>query len=169
MEKIMNFWRIKMYPGGDTVWGEDNLPWILENKGFIGMGKWHVSQEQNETFVKQMKTGDIVGVMIYDRLVALVQVTAPAVELDSERIEHPDGYWHWVLGENDNLKWLVYRRPVRVLDWNIGNVRPAVDAGRSATLVRCADLDAPSNKAIVDWFKDVRASFEKRGIAQLLD
>lgn len=165
----MNFWRIKMYPDGDTAWGEDNLPWILENKGFIGMGKWHASQEQNESFVKQMKTGDIVGVMIFDCLVALVQVTAPAVELDSEKIEYDGGYGYRVFGEVDNLNWLVYRRPVRVLDWNIGNVRPAIDAGRSATLVRCADLDAPSNKAIVDWFKDVHASFEKRGIAQLLD
>ena len=165
----MNFWRMKMYPDGDTAWAANNVPWILEHKGFIGMGKWDKSFKQNEDFVKRMKTGDIVGVMIYDRLVALVQVTAPAVELDSERIEHPDGYWHWALGENDNLKWLVYRRPVRVLDWNIGNVRKPVEAGPTSTLVYCDNLDAPSNKAIVDWFKDVCASFEKRGIAQLLD
>ena len=160
---------MKMYPDGDTAWAANNVPWILEHKGFIGMGKWDKSFKQNEDFVKQMKTGDIVGVMIYDRLVALVQVTAPAFELDSERIEHPDGYWYWALGENDNLKWLVYRRPVRVLDWNIGNVRRPVEAGSTPTLVYCNNLDAPSNKAIVDWFNDVRASFEKRGIAQLLD
>ena len=141
----------------------------LENKGFIGMGKWDASHEQNEAFVKQMKTGDIVGVLIFDRLVALVQVTAPAVELDSEKREYPGGYGYRAFGENNKLDWLVYRRPVRVLDWNVGNVRPAIDAGRSATLVHCSDLNAPSNKAIVDWFNDVRASFEKRGIAQLLD
>ena len=168
----MNFWRMKMYPDGDTEWGEKHVPWILENKGFIGMGKWNTSQRKNDSFVKEMETGDIVAVMIYDRLLALVQVTAPAIELDSKRIDYPEGYGYRVVGESEQLAWLVYRRPVRVLDWNIRKVPSdgnTIEAGLSATLVRCSDLNAPSNKVIVDWFNDVRDSFEKRGIAGLLD
>lgn len=170
MNQERNFWRIKMYPDGETAWGDKYVPWILENKGFIGMGKWKGAESQNEDFVKQMKVGDIVGVMIYNRLLALVQITDVAVELPSERIETEDGFWyHRVFGEIENLNWLAYRRAVRVLDWNIGGLREPIPAGFGKTVVRCSDLDATSNKAIVDWFNQVYESYELRGLAQTLD
>ncbi len=170
MNKERNFWRVKMYPDGDTAWGEKYVPWILEHKGFIGMGKWQDSELQNEDFVKHMKVGDIVAVMIYNRLLALVQITDVAVELPSERIEKEDGSWHHcALGETENLNWLVYRRAVRVLDWNIGGLREPIAATLTKTVVRCSDLDATSNKAIVDWFDQVCESYELRGLVQTLD
>lgn len=170
MAQERNFWRIKMYPAGDTAWGEKNVPWILENKGFIGMGIWKGSEAQNNAFVKEMKVGDIVGVMIYNRLLALVQVTDVAVELPHERIGNDDEDWYTrAFGETDRLDWMSLRRPVRVLDWNIGGLREPVPAGFGSTLAACRNLDAASNKAIVDWFNQVYESFELRGLAQMLD
>lgn len=176
MAQERNFWRIKMYPDGDTAWGEKNVPWILENKGFIGMGIWGnfkkqtSSEAQNNAFVKEMKVGDIVGVMIYNRLLALVQVTDVAVELPNERIVNDDEDWYdRAFGETDRLNWMPLRRPVRVLDWNIGGLREPVPAGFGSTLAACRNLDAASNKAIVDWFNQVYESFELRGLAQMLD
>ncbi len=166
MNKERNFWRVKMYPEGDTAWGDKYIPWILENKGFIGMGKWKGSEAQNEDFVKHMKVGDIVGVMILDRLLALVQITDVAIELPSERIEGGDSWGYRIFGETDNLSWLVYRRAVRVLDWNIGGLREPIPATSTKTVVRCSDLDATSNKAIVDWFNQVYDSYELRGLGQ---
>lgn len=170
MNQNRNFWRVKMYPDGDTAWGNKHVPWVLENKGFIGMGKWKDFESQRKQFVEDMKVGDIVAVMVYDRLLALVQITDVAVELPSERIEEDDGFWyHRVFGEAENLNWLVYRRAVRVLDWNIGGLRDSIPAQVTKTIVRCSDLDAASNKAIVDWFNEVYESYELRGLSKTLD
>ena len=166
MKQPNNFWRIKMYPAGNTEWGEDHTPWILQNMRFIGMGSWDDGQDQIRSFIDIMKVGDIVGVVVKNKLLALVQVTDLAKHINYTR-DLGKNYDYIPNEEDERLKWIIYRRPVRILDWNIAGM-PEITQERSTTLVRCDNKSAPSNVVIIDWFEHVKESFKARGLLHLL-
>ena len=77
---------------------------ILENKKIIGLGKWAGGQVEKEDFFNRMKVNDIVAIKNGGKLIALVQVIGGAYEVNDDESE---------------TDWIVFRRPIRVLDWDI--------------------------------------------------
>lgn len=161
MEQPKNFWRIKMYPAGDTDFGNQHTAWILEQKGVIGLGEWDKGQAQIHAFFNELQVGDIVCVVIGDKLLALTQVTDLAYQMPNERQTD----YCIVKNETDErLKWLVNRCPVKILDWNVSENLPTLDQYRSSSLVRMADFTKQSNEVVVEWFEKLKISYKKRGL-----
>lgn len=144
-----NFWRIKLYPNGDTDWGRKYTPWILEDKKIIGLGDWQKGKKQIHDFCHKMQVGDIVAVVIYDKPIALVQVC---------------GGYYKEYKSAEPLKWLVHRRPVRVLDWNAVEDMPLLSQKTSKSLVFIKDKKRQSNQLVIEWYEKVKRSYQLRGL-----
>ena len=154
-----NFWYIKLYPNGDVQWGKELTPWLLEKTGTIGLGEFNGSNGELDKsvvdFRNRVKIGDIVGVRVGADLLALVKVIGHVYTLQHEWTA--DGYAVVVDEKDERLGWYINRRAVRVLDWNVGGLRPPVPQTRGRTLSFCKDLDAATNKTLVDWYNEYQA------------
>lgn len=142
----MNFWHMQMHPTDEIEFSE-NIDWILEHKKIIGLGQWKDGEEQISTFINQIKVNDIVAVKRGSELIALVQVTGGAYKVTDDI--------------NPETRWIINRRPIRVLDWAIEPKKLKQPRG---TLNRCANDDVETTQTIKQWYKDVMKSFKKRKI-----
>ena len=97
------YWHMQIHPD-DTSFAEENVHSILEHKKIIGLGDWEAGKSTIDAFRNDMKVNDIVAVKNGGQLIALVQVV---------------GGWYEVADEDPALGWIVNRRPIRVLDWEL--------------------------------------------------
>lgn len=140
-----NFWHMQMFPGEKAEFCR-RVPQILEHHKFIGLGKWDERRGQIANFCEEMKVGDIVAIKNGAQLIALVQIIGGMYE---------------VRNDESDLGWIVYRRPIRVLDWEIEKRNLPQPRG---TLNKCTNEDADTTKVIVQWYEKVEKSFLERNI-----
>ena len=103
MTTNIQFWHMQMFPSDDPAFAE-KMPAILQQKQFIGLGDWDEHRNQISYFCETMQVNDIVAIKNGKRLIALVQIIGGMYE---------------VLDNNSEVSWMVYRRPIRVLDWEV--------------------------------------------------
>ena len=90
-----------------------------------------------------MKVNDIVAIKNGGKLIALVQVIGGAYEVNDDESE---------------TDWIVFRRPIRVLDWDIwGKTLPQP----RKTLVICSSENAETTKIIKEWHEKVNEVLTK--------
>ena len=146
---VNNYWHMQMHPTDELEKFSGYIDWILEHRGFIGMGEWEGGRETINTFVDEMTVNDIVAIKRGSKLVALVQIIGGAYFVPRES------------DEDERTKWIENRRPVRILDWAINGETLPQPMG---TLNRCANDQVKTTQIIKDWHERVKASFKKRGI-----
>ena len=94
-----------------------------------------------------MKVNDIVAIKNGGKLIALVQVIGGAYEVNDDESE---------------TDWIVFRRPIRVLDWDIwGKTLPQP----RKTLVICSSENAETTKIIKEWHEKVNEVLTKKGLS----
>ena len=139
---MTQYWHMQMHPD-DQNFSSENLHLILENKKIIGLGKWAGGQREMEDFVNRMQVNDIVAMKNGGELIALVQVIGGSYEVHNDPTE---------------TEWIVYRRPIRVLDWELSKNTLPQPRG---TLNICLNNDASTTKIIQDWHEKVNKVLEK--------
>jgi len=143
---MTQYWHMQMHPD-DQNFSAENLHLILENKKIIGLGEWAGGQSEMEDFVNRMQVNDIVAMKNGGKLIALVQVIGGSYKVTDDESE---------------TNWVVYRRPIRVLDWDIwGKTLPQP----RKTLVICSSESAETTKIIKEWHQKVNAVLTKRGVS----
>jgi len=75
---VNNYWHMQMHPTDELEKFSGYIDWILEHRGFIGMGEWEGGRETINTFVNEMTVNDIVAIKRGSKLVALVQIIGGA-------------------------------------------------------------------------------------------
>ena len=53
MEKMMNYWHMQMFPGNAPEL-DKNVPWIIQNRKFIGLGDWDEKRNQIGDFCERI-------------------------------------------------------------------------------------------------------------------
>ncbi len=143
---MTQYWHMQMHPD-DQNFSSENLHLILENKKIIGLGEWAGGQSEMDDFVRRMQVNDIVAMKNGGKLIALVQIIGGAYKVTDDESE---------------TNWVVYRRPIRVLDWEIwGKTLPQP----RKTLVICSSESAETTKIIKEWHQKVNAVLTKRGVS----
>lgn len=141
----IQFWHMQMFPGEAAGFAE-KVPYILQHYQFIGLGDWEEKKHQIPDFCERMKVNDVVAIKNGSRLVALVQVIGGVYEVSDDPSE---------------VGWIVYRRPIRVLDWAIDEKFLPHPRG---TLNICESEEAKTTEIIKDWYENVVRSFKLRGL-----
>lgn len=144
MENI-EYWHMQMFPTNESEFAKE-VPKILEHHKIIGLGKWDEKRNQIDNFIHKMKVNDIVAIKTGEKLIALVQVIGGVYEVPNDQ---------------SKLGWIYYRRPIRILDWEIEDKTLPQPRG---TLNICANDDVKTTKIIKEWHKRVEKSLNKRSI-----
>lgn len=140
------YWHMQIHPD-NTSFADEHLYSILENRKIIGLGDWKEGESTIFTFCNQVKVNDIIAIKNGSKLIALVQVI---------------GGSYTVCEDNSEIGWIKYRRPVRVLDWELwGKTLPQA----RGTLMKCVNDDAETTRIIRDWHMRVISVLKKRGIS----
>ena len=145
MKTNIQFWHMQMFPGGEPEFAE-KVPSILQHKQFIGLGDWEEHRNQISYFCDTMQVNDIVAIKDGKRLIALVQVIGGVYE---------------VWDDSSEMGWMVYRRPLRILDWEIEQCKLPHSRG---TLNLCVSDDVETTRVIREWYDKVKISFEQRNL-----
>ncbi|MDO4896748.1 MAG: hypothetical protein Q3971_05225 [Moraxella sp.] len=146
-----NFWHMQMHPTGLQDDFAPNIPYILEHRGFIGLGNWERDGKpdpQIAIFNERIAVNDIIAIRNGAKFIALVQVIGGAYHIKDD--SDPDT--HWI--EN--------RRPVRVLDWEIDGKQVRECPHYRPTLARCGSDDAETTQIIKTWYERVAKSLTAR-------
>lgn len=138
---------MQMFPSGNQEFAA-KVPSILEHHKIIGLGNWDDKRGQIDDFNNTMKVNDVVAIKTGEKLVALVQIIGGAYEVKNDESE---------------LGWIYYRRPIRILDWELEHKTLPQPRG---TLNRCANDDKETTRIIKEWHERVKKSFEERFISQ---
>ncbi|WP_345789999.1 pyruvate kinase [Spirabiliibacterium mucosae] len=134
---MLKLWHMQMH-GGEERNFSNYVPALLEHKRFIGLGEWKDPCGQIRKFCDDMQINDIVAIKNGKQLIALVQVIGKAYE---ER------------NDTSMAKWLVYRRPIRILDW--ADKSRKLPTGRMP-LQACVGDDKETSKVIAAWYDEVK-------------
>jgi len=138
----IQYWHMQMHPD-EMEFSE--VEYILEHKKIIGLGEWKEKSNQIPQFINDMKVNDIVAIKQGARLIALVQVIGGNYDVNDD--------------SDLDTKWIIHRRPIRVLDWAL--TERTIPQSRG-TLSRCTDPNVETTKIIKEWHKQVEESFTKR-------
>lgn len=147
-----NFWHMQMHPTDAQNDFAPNIPYILEHRGFIGLGHFYDNNgnldPQIAQFNDKIQVNDIIAIRNGAKFIALVQVIG--------------GAYH-IKGDADpRTKWIKHRRPVRVLDWEIDGKLVRECPAPMGTLNRCASDNADTTQIIKDWYHKVAKSLTAR-------
>lgn len=141
----IQFWHMQICPWDNPNFPE-KIPALLEHNRFIGVGDRDQNQGYILAFKDNVKVNDVIAIKNGLSLIALVQVIGGVYQVPET---------------DDELGWMVFRRPIRVLDWAIDAKQIPHSRG---TLVRCASDDVDTTKIIKQWFENVKHSFEQRNL-----
>lgn len=130
----MNYWHIQLHP--DDPLDHATLKSILTTKQIIGLGK---SNRDSESFRNVMKIDDVVVVRDGSTPIALVKVTGDAyIEQNTD----------------DALDWFDLRREIEIIDFYEVDYNFTIPQSRG-TLSICKNLNVPTSKIIMQWYKNV--------------
>lgn len=147
---MVNYWHMQMHPD-DLNTGAKNIHLILEQRKIIGLGEWPGGESARVSFTDEMKVNDIVAIKNGKSLIALVQIIGGSYTVTKD--------------EDENTEWIKYRRPIRILDWEVhGGTIPQP----MGTLNKCVDDEAKTTQIIKDWHNKVISILKKRGIQILV-
>ena len=142
------YWHMQIHPN-DKSFADEHVYSILEHKKIIGLGNWKEGKATIDTFRNEINVNDIVAIKNGEKLIALVQVI---------------GGWYEVKNDSTDIGWIENRRPVRVLDWELGEKTLPQPQG---TLNKCVN-DVETTRIIKDWHSRVIKSFDKRKLDVLV-
>jgi hypothetical protein len=142
----MTYWHMQMHPN-DKSFADEHVYSILEHKRIIGLGNWEEGRAVIAAFQDEMKVNDVVAIKNGAKLIALVQVIGGAYHVDNDGTE---------------IGWIEYRRPIRMLDWELDEKTLPQPRG---TLEKCVNKNAPTTQIISEWHGRVVESFKKRNLA----
>ncbi len=146
---MATYWHMQIHPDSQDF-AFEHIHSILENKKIIGLGNWEEGRDTIDKFVDEMQVNDIVAIKNGSILIALVQVIGGAYR---------------VTDEESDISWIEYRRPIRVLDWELWDKKLPHSRG---TLIKCVNNDADTTKIIKKWHKQVVKILKKRGLPDLV-
>ena len=141
----MTYWHMQMHPN-DKSFADKNVYSILEQQKIIGLGDWPGGQAVIAEFQNEMEVNDVVAIKNGSKLIALVQVIGGAYCVDKD---------------TSKTDWIVHRRPIRLLDWELEEKALPQPRG---TLDKCVDENASTTKIITEWHERVMESFKKRDL-----
>ena len=152
MNSEVNYWHMQMHPD-DKAYAEKNIHSILEHKKIIGLGHWQEGMDNGtiDEFNNKIKVNDVVAIKNGAKLIALVQVIGGSYQSNEAKSDI-----NFV-----DISWIKYRRPIRVLDWELSEELLPQPMG---TLNRCANDDVKTTKIIKNWHSKVIQSFQNRGL-----
>ena len=136
----MNFWHTQLHPDDRDTFNESRIQELLEQRAVIGLGQWDEGESVRTQFFNEMRVGDIVAVKNGNTPIALVRVVSKAY------IEH---------NVNENLDWFPNRRNIEVLDYYKNEYNFTFPDSRG-TLKICRDLNAPTSRLIIDWYRNAQ-------------
>lgn len=145
MAENKQFWHMQMHPNNKGFFDKYGRL-IIEHYKFIGLGHWEEHRSQIDQFMHRMQIGDIVAIKNGEEPVVLVEVT---------------GHCYIVPEDDSKLGWLVYRRPIRILDWNSDKRWKIIPRG---TLNICLDCDAKTSKDIMEWYGYAQKHLQELGV-----
>lgn len=141
---MATYWHMQMHPD-DKSFADEHIYDILGNKKIIGLGQWDDGKSAISTFKYKMNVNDIVAIKTGSKLIALVQVIGGQYEVQND---------------NSEIGWIVHRRPIRVLDWDLwGKTIPQP----RKTIEKCVS-EVNTTKIIRDWHERVVHLLKKRGL-----
>ncbi len=143
-----NFWHMQIHPSDSMGEFAPNIPYILEHRCFIGLGDWEEHKGQIDAFNNGIEVNDIVAIRKGATFIALVQVIGGAYKIVND--------------DDQRTHWIKYRRPVRVLDWEIDGKDLRECPQPRGTLNRCASDDVQTTKVIKQWYEKVAKSLIAR-------
>lgn len=146
-----NFWHMQMHPTNEQGDFAPNIPYILEQCRFIGLGEWEGGQEQIERFRHKMQVNDIVAIRDGAKFIALVQVIGGAYQIKND--------------SDPRTKWIENRRPIRILDWEIDGKKVRECPAPMGTINRCTNDHAETTQIIKEWYEKVATMMTARGVA----
>jgi hypothetical protein len=154
MEQI-TYWHMQMHPN-DKSYADKHIHSILENRKIIGLGDWEKGESTISVFNNEMKVNDIVAIKTGEKLIALVQIIGGAYKVEVEKDKDKS-----VPCDEKIIDWIIYRRPIRILDWELwGRTIPQ----RSGTLNKCVSKEVETTKIIKEWHERVVDVLNKRGL-----
>lgn len=155
---MTTYWHMQMHPD-DKSFADEHIYDILENRKIIGLGQWEEGKSAISTFKHEMDVNDIVAIKTGSRLIALVQVIGGAYE-----VQNINGADEVNNDSNKMMGWIVHRRPIRVLDWDLWGKTIPQPRG---TIERCVN-EVDTTKIIRDWHERVVYLLKKRGVPILV-
>jgi len=138
----ITYWHMQMHPD-DKSFANEHVYSILEHKKIIGLGNWGKGEGTINVFRNEMNVNDTVAIKNGGKLIALVQII---------------GGWYEVKSDNSDTGWIENRRPIRILDWELGEKTLPQPQG---TLNKCVN-DVETTRIIKEWHSRVIKSFDKR-------
>ncbi|AFI03678.1 hypothetical protein [Helicobacter cetorum] len=117
----------------------------------FGLGGWEHGNNQIAKFLNEIKVNGMVAIKVGQGLVALVQVIGGAYDIRK--------YAHYSVPKIEH-DWLIYRIPVRVLDW--ANSGESIPQGRG-TLNKCVNPSAETSQIILKWYEKVCVKLKEKG------
>lgn len=133
----MNYWHTQLHPDDRGTFNETRIRELLEQRAVIGLGQWDDGEAVRNQFFDEMRVGDIVAVKNGSTPIALVRVVSEAY------VEN---------NVNEELDWFQNRRNIEVLDY-YQNAYNFVFPDSRGTLKICRDLNAPTSRLIIDWYR----------------
>lgn len=139
---MTTYWHMQMHPD-DKSFADEHIYSILENRKIIGLGEWENGKPAISTFKHEMSVNDVVAIKTGAKLIALVQVIGGQYEVKNDTSE---------------IGWIIHRRPIRVLDWELwGKTLPQP----RGTIEKCVN-EVDTTKIIRDWHERVVYLLKKR-------
>ncbi|AFI05146.1 hypothetical protein HCD_00570 [Helicobacter cetorum MIT 99-5656] len=128
---------------------------ILKKYSLIGLNDWEHDNNQIAKFLNEVKVNNIVAMRAGATFIALVQVVGGAYDIRKDA--------HYSVSKIE-YDWLIYRRPVRVLDWADNSIGQCYVL--QGTLKIC-DLDrerlAMTSQTILKWYEKVCVNLKEKG------
>ncbi|WP_240329361.1 pyruvate kinase [Helicobacter suis] len=151
---FQEFWHMQMHQP-HLSWNAHDVRKILERYGFIGLADWEKGTAQIGNFLNTMRINDIVAVRKGKQLIALTQVIGAAYDIRKDRSL-------CIAKKEDNLvSWIIYRRPVKILDWAHGGFMeiPIKLPELRLTLKKCG----AGSRIVMDWYEKVEEPLRAKG------
>ena len=136
----MNYWHMQLHPDNSTTFNTDTIKRLLKEKKIIGLGEWDNDGGKRDQFYNRLTIGDIVAVKNGGEPIALVRV------IDNAYFDR---------NIDDNFDWFPNRRKIEILDFYKDEYNFTIPQPRG-TLSICENLDTPTSRIIIDWYKKIK-------------
>lgn len=144
----MNFWHMQMHSGSRPDFKVSTILDILKTKKVIGFSESKDDSLVLKQFTQEMSLGDVVVIKKGKKPIALVLVSGKPYE--SAQVDA-------------DFDWFQHRRTIEILDTYQPEYKFSIPQTRG-TLSKCVDLNSPTSKVIVDWYKRTKDKKTQKNI-----